>query len=235
MKNTVIKILRGIAIALLGLAVVMTLLGGVGTTCVAWNADKYGKPFAMFVPYKPVYQNLVYLSVAVAMVGGIVTYALLRREKWAYVGALITLVACLGAAGIQMYYTSTLKQVSFFRTPPTNMRFYIAILALLLFLLLKLPGIWNYADFTRPWRGPGSWTAPTGLSMLVAGMATLTTPIWAGPSHMLDGYNLVYVLDAPLLIGGWAMILIGTGLLLATGLRISLRRTQADSLPVSAH
>ena len=235
MKNTVIKILRGIATALLGLAVVMTLLGGVGTTCVAWNADKYGEKYAMFVPYKPVYQNLVYLSVAVAIVGGIVTYAVLRHEKWAYVGTLITLVACLGAAGIQMYYTSTLKQVSFFRTPPTNMRFYIAALALLVFLLLRLPGVWNYADFTHPWKGPGSWTTPTGLSMLAAGVATLTTPIWAGPSHMLDGSNLVSVLDGPLLIGGWAMTLIGAGLLLAAGLRLSLRSTQADSLPVSTH
>jgi len=232
MKNTVIKILRGVAIALLGLAVVMTLLGGIGTTCVAWNAEKYGPKYANFVPYKPVYQNLVYLSIAVAIVGGIVTYALLRREKWAYAGALVTLVGCLGAAGIQMYYTSTLKQVSFFRTPPTNMRLYIAALALLLFLLLKLPGVWNYADFNRPWKGPGSWTTPTGLSMLVAGVATLTTPIWAGPSHMLDGYNLVYVLDAPLLIGGWSMTLVGVGLLLAAGLRLSVQRTQADSLAV---
>ena len=95
MKNTIIKILRGVAIVFMSLTVLMTLLGGVGTTCVAWNADKYGKVYAMFVPYMPTYQNFVYLSVAAAMVGGIVTYALVRREKWAYLGALITLLACL--------------------------------------------------------------------------------------------------------------------------------------------
>ncbi len=43
-------ILRIIAIILVGLTAAFTLLGEAGTTCVAFNADKYGRAFALFVP-----------------------------------------------------------------------------------------------------------------------------------------------------------------------------------------
>ncbi len=229
MKNLLIKIVRGIAVVLLALTTVMTLLGGVGTTCVAWNADKYGKAFEIFVPYMGEYQILVYASVAMGVAASIVTYALVRREKWAYMGALVVLLACLGTAAVQMYYTSTLRQISFFRPAPTNVRFFLAALTLLLFLVLRIPGIWRHADFTLPWRGPGAWAAPAGLSLFVVGLTTLTTPLWAGPSHMLDGYNLTLVLERPLLWGGWAITLLGMGLLAAASWQLSRRRaTEGD-------
>ncbi len=224
MKDLLIRIMRGIAIVLLALSTAMTLLGGVGTTCVAWNADKYGKAFEMFVPYMGEYQILVYASVAVGVAASIVTYALLRREKWAYIGALVTLLGCLGTAAVQMYYTSTLKQISFFRPAPTNVRFFLSVLTLLLFLALRVPGIWKHADFTRPWGGPGRWAAPAGLSLLMVGLTTLTTPLWAGPSHMLDGYNLTLVLELPLLLGGWTMTVLGLGFLGVGYWQMSRRR-----------
>ena len=49
------KALRGVAITLMGLTLVFTLLGGVGTTCVALGAEKYDS-MALLVPYKPLYQ-----------------------------------------------------------------------------------------------------------------------------------------------------------------------------------
>ena len=46
------KILRGIAVTLMGIAVAITLLAGVGTTCVAIGAENY-ESMAALVPYKP--------------------------------------------------------------------------------------------------------------------------------------------------------------------------------------
>lgn len=51
----------------------------------------------------------------------------------------------------------------------------------------------------------------------MGGVVTLTTSIWAGPSHTFDGYNLVNVLQLPLWIGGGAMVLAGLGLLARIG------------------
>lgn len=65
--------------------------------------------------------------------------------------------------------------------------------------------------------GRGASTAAAGLSLFVGGVVTLTTSIWAGPSHTFDGYNLVNVLQLPLWIGGGAMVLAGLGLLARIG------------------
>ena len=60
------KALRGVAITLMGLTLVFTLLGGVGTTCVALGAEKYDS-MALLVPYKPLYQVLVVVSLTVGV------------------------------------------------------------------------------------------------------------------------------------------------------------------------
>jgi len=51
-KHRPSKVLRGIVIALFGLTVTFTLLGAVGTTCVAFGAEKYDSMIPL-VPYKP--------------------------------------------------------------------------------------------------------------------------------------------------------------------------------------
>ncbi len=226
MKNRLGAVLRGVLVVLMGLTMVMTLLGAVGTSCVAWNADKYGKAFALFVPYMPTYQVLVYVSLVAAVAMTLVTYAIVRGDRWFYIGALLALLVGGGAAATQMYYTSSLKQVSFFATPPTNIRFYLTALTLILFLLVRIPGVWNKAGLGRPATGTGSYTAPTGLALFLAGVLILTTPVWAGPSHMLDGYNLVYTLEVPLLIDGIAMTMGGLILLVFGSRLVSLVRRE---------
>lgn len=215
------KVLRVAAIVLMGLTSVFTLLGGVGTSCVAWNAGQYGQSFAALVPYMTVYQILVFVSVIAAVVGIVATYGLVRGDKRAYAGAIAALVVGLAAAAIQMYYTSTLKGKSFFDTPPTSMRFYITLLTLVVFLIIRLPGIWDRVGLGRPQGGPGSKMGSGGLSMLLAGMVTLATPVWAGPSHMLEGYNLVNVLYAHLMVGGGLLSVAGVTMLFLASLRAS--------------
>lgn len=214
------KVVRVAAIILMGLTAVFNLLGAVGSSCVAWNANLYGKAFAMYVPYMPVYQILVYAGLVVAVVGILATYALVRGEKWGYGGSLIDLVLSLLTAAVQMYYTSTLKGKPFFQTPPTSMRFFITLLTLVVLLLIRLPGVWQKVGLDRPQHGRGSKMSSGGLALFLGGLLTLATPMWAGPTHMLDGYNLVYVLGVPLLVIGVAMVVGGLGMFLAANLRV---------------
>ena len=67
--------------------------------------------------------------------------------------------------------------------------------------------------------------------MVLAGIAFLTTHLWAGPSHMMNGRNLVLVLEAPLTYGGITLLVGGIGLLT----RVALTKAKsAETLTESA-
>ena len=115
----------------------------------------------------------------------------------------------LATAGTKMYFSNMLRG----STAPTNMRFYFTIFILLFFLLLKIPGIKEKVDLSKS-GNDGSSGAAVGAAMILGGILSLTTPIWAGPSHIMDGYNLVLILQVPLTLGGSIMILGGIYLLI---------------------
>ena len=228
MSRSTGKILRILALVLVGATAIFTLLGGIGTTCIAFNAEQYGKAFAAFIPYKPTYQMFVYTSIVAGVIGVAATVAMVRGSGWAYWGALLAAITGMGTAGAHMYYSSTLKEISFFAAAPENMRFYVSTITLVVLLVLRLPGVWQAVDFTAPWRGSGSAKIAGGMAAVVVGLITLTTPIWAAPNHVVDGYNLVYVLAAPLAIGGLALTL-GGALVVALASRTAPAAAEAPA------
>ena len=212
MPSAMPKVVLAVTVALLGFTVAFTALGAVGTTCVAWSAEKWG-PFAVLVPFKWLYQILVYFNFAAAVGGIFVTYAVLKGKTWSYVGSIVTLLIFMATAVVQMHYTSMLRNVPFFSTPPTSIRFYITVIVFAFFLVLKVPRIWGEVGFIHPASGTGSFKSPAGLSLIVAGVTALTTFFWAGASHTVEGYNLVRVLEIPVMLGGGTILLTGVGLL----------------------
>ena len=199
---------RGIGMVFMGLTAVFTVLGGVGTVCVAWFAENW-RPFAVLVPYKPIYQTATVFTLLAGVAGIIVTYALLKGEKWSYPAAITTLIVGLGTAGTKMYYSNMLRGT----TAPTNFRAYVTILTLAVFLIMRIPAIWNRVDFTAQPSRFGSWATPGGISLFVGGLITLTTQYWAAGIHVVDGVNLVNVIQVPLTIAGASMLLSGCGML----------------------
>ena len=219
--------LRGIATALMGLTVVFTLLGGIGTTCVAFGAEKYPSMVPL-VPYKLLYQAFVVISIAIGVWGIPVIVALVRGSPVAYRNALLNLIAGALSAGAQMVVSQSVRGSS----APVNMRFYFTAFTLVCFLLLRLPGVRVRVDFSQPAKSSGS--APVGAAFVACGFVTLTTPVWAGFSHVSSsGENFVEVLGAPLRIGGWAMVGVGAVCLLAAVVR-SARSEKASLLEVPA-
>jgi hypothetical protein len=98
------------------------------------------------------------------------------------------------------------------KAAPANVKFYINIFTLLVFLLFRTPGIWTKLDFSGP-GGKNDIKTGAGLAAIVTGILTLTIFYWAGPSHTFLQENWVYVLQAPLLIVGSALTLGGMGIL----------------------
>jgi hypothetical protein len=212
------KTLRIVAIVLMAAAAVMMLLGGIGTTCVAWGAEKY-PPFRGLVPYKWLYQASSIVTIGAAVLGLWATLGLTRGKRWAYGLALLSLVIGLLLSGAQMYVSEVVRG----KSAPNNVRVYITVFTLLVLLLLRIPSIWNQIGLLRP--GHGGAAGPTGgLAAMVAGALLLSVPMWAGPTHTIDGYNLVYVLQWPLLIGGSALTVFGLVLLALAGLDVPLGR-----------
>jgi hypothetical protein len=209
MKQQSNLILRILVLVLLSLTAAMTLLGAIGTTCVAFNAEKYGPRMALMAPVKPVLQVLVFVSLAAGLVGVFSIVQLARSRKGAYQQALSFLLVGAAASGLQFYYSLTLRG----STAPNNVRLYLTGFTLLVLLLLRLPGLWQLSGLGNQQAGSGKTGGAGGIALLVCGLVVITTPVWAAPTHMFDGNNTVNVLL-------WPLLAVGTGLILLGGLRL---------------
>lgn len=212
MKSTRSPFLRVITIIVLSLTAAMTLLGGAGTSCIAFNPEAFGPKWAGFIAIKPIFQTLVVVSIAAALYGIYSIVRLAKNRGGAYSAVLAFLIVGLLTSAVQYYYSFTLRNGS---TAPNNMRLYLTLLAMVLFLLLKLPGVWLRSGFGGNPVDGGSGGLAGGVSLFLTGLVTITTPLWAGPTHMLGDFNTVNVLLWPLLTGGAALMLAG-GLMLRT-------------------
>ena len=158
---------------------------------------------AALVPYKPLYQALVVISLVVGIWGIPVTVSLVRGGEKVYRNALLVLLLGAISAGIQMGVSQSVRGAS----APVNMRFFLTLFTLAVFLLLRLPPVWRRVDFTQPLKG-GSTGASAGTALIVCGIITLTTPLWAGPTHLSPmGDNWVSALQTPLTVSGSGMLL----------------------------
>ena len=204
------KFLRITAIILMGITSAHILLGASGSVCISWFPEQY-ESLVNVVPYKGIYQIATSFTFVAAFIGIWSVVGLVRGKSKAYTLAVSALILSIVTALTKMYYSNMLRG----STMPTDIRLYLSIFTLLYFLMLRLPGIKDKVDLTKSGKNDSSGTgAGTGMAMVLAGIAFLTTHLWAGPSHMMDGRNLVLVLDAPLTYGGIALLVGGVVFLL---------------------
>lgn len=201
---------RIVAIVLLGLTNVVTLLSGLGTTCVAFAPNNWGERMGVLAPYQGWYILFVAVGLACAGLGIWVLVELIRGHRHAYRNALIVLVVGGAAAAAHMALSQAVRGAS----APINMRVYITALTLAYFLLLRLPAIWKAAGLEQQAGEGSSRAAGGGAALIVAGIVTLTTPLWVGATHRgPGGEQWVDVLRSMLQVGGWGMVLLGIALI----------------------
>ena len=212
------RILRGIALTLMSITVLLTIIGASGTVCLAFGAENY-EGYEALVPFKWLYQIFVYVKFGIGFWGIYVIFTLFKGREKAYRNALIVLIVGVLVAAAQMTTSHLLKG----STMPVDVRFYVTLFTLLIFLLIKHPAIWSKVDFTWSRKGE-SKKVVAGVSMLLSGIITVTTPIWAVSSHITpEGYNLVNVLAVPLFYGGASLIVLGIGTLILASAELSNR------------
>src|SRR4030065_993565 len=86
------KILRLVGIILMGLTAVFTIMGGVGTTCVAVNPTGFGGNFAGIAPYQWLYVMFVVVTLAFGVMGARAVLLLIHNRPNAYRYSVIALI-----------------------------------------------------------------------------------------------------------------------------------------------
>lgn len=224
------KILRVSAILLIGLTAAMNVLGGAGTSCVAFSSNiGYRMAFKELMDIRWLYQGLVITTVIIGLLGFWATIQLVRGGPRVYRYALIVLAIGTILAGVQYGTSLSLRG----KAAPANVKFYLNLLTLLAFLALSLPGMRDRVTFPSGGGGKAEKTASAGMAAIVVGIIILTVFDWAAPSHSLNGENWVYVFYKPLIISGAAFLLGGLGALFWSIISIFHQETTQKNVALS--
>jgi hypothetical protein len=203
------KFLRFLGILFMGLTAGFTLLGGIGTTCVALNPTGFSESMASLAPYQGLYILFVLAGVALGVLGIYATVLLIRGAEKSYRYAMIALVAGTLIGIIHMVVSRMLRGKSM----PVDAVVYTTLLTLILFLILRIPYIWQGVDFTRG--GTRSNLPAAGAAAIAVGLLALSIQFTMGPTHTWNNINYANAFNTMMTLIGCACLLLGSGLLLA--------------------
>ncbi len=192
------KVLRISAIIMMGMTAAMNLFGGAGTYCAAFsNNIGYRMAFKALMDYRWLYQIVMVATVLMGIAGVMALIKLIRGKPGVYRFTLIVLAIGTVLGGTQFFASLILRGAA----TPANVKFFINLATLLLFLSFLLPGIKDKVDFSQPME-KAEKDSTAGIVSILVGITALTIFAWAGPSHTYFGENWVYVLEVPLLVIG---------------------------------
>jgi hypothetical protein len=225
------KFLRFIGIVLMALTAGFTILGGVGTGCAAFAplnpdwADSMG-PLAQM---QWLYIFYVVAGVAIGIAGVRAVIQLVRGDPKAYRDTLITLLAGVVIGAIHIATSRMLRGKSM----PVDAVVYATALTLIVFLLFRIPGIWQGVDFSQG-KGKSNQTAG-GAAAIVLGLLTLTIQDTMGATHTWGGINYADAFNLTMTLVGAGCLLLGSVMVIRTRLakqKIGDTLSQADRLPI---
>jgi hypothetical protein len=201
------KFLRFLGIVLMALTGGFTLLGGVGTACAALNPTGFGESMAALAPFQWLYILFVLAGIALGVTGIRATIMLVKGADNSYRDALIVLVAGVVIGFIHIYASRALRGKSM----PVDAVVYTTLLTLIVFLLFKIPAIWQGVDFTK---GNAKSNRPAGgAAAILLGALTLTIQYTMASTHTWGGVNYADAFNAAMTLAGMGVLLLGAGVL----------------------
>ncbi len=220
------KTLRIIGIVLMSLTAAFTLMGGMGTSCVALNPTGFGDTFAPLAQVQWLYILFVLLGIAIGIMGVRAVVLLVKGTKNAYRCTLIALMAGILVGGIHMAVSRALRGSSM----PVDAVVYTTVLTLVVFLLFRIPGVWQGVDFEKPVGDKKTGKQAAAIALGAVGLLALSIQFLMSPTHTIGGINYADVWHTALTAIGLALILGGVATALYT--RFALERRAA--LPEAA-
>lgn len=204
------KTLRVIGIVLMSLTAAFTLMGGIGTTCVALNPAGFGGKFAGIAPFQWLYILFVIVTTAIGVWAARVVVQLAKGEQGSYRRALLVLGCGIMVGGVHTAASRALRGSSM----PVDMVVYTTVLTLLVFLLFRLPGIREQVGLESGDKGGQKGRAAAAIALAATGLLTLTVQFLMAPTHSIGGINYADVWHATLSVLGCAQLLAAAILLL---------------------
>lgn len=202
------RILRLLAIVLMSLTAAFTLMGGAGTTCVALDPTGYEGKFAGIAPFQWLYILFVIVTLAIGVMGVRAVVLLIRGKRNAYRYTLIALLAGTVIGFIHVAASRLLRGGSM----PVDMVVYTTVVTLVVFLLIRIPAVWQGANFEKPESAQGSGKGAAAAAMAACGVLALTVQFLMAPTHTIGEVNYADAWHWTLSAMGMAMIA-GAGLL----------------------
>jgi len=218
------KLLRIVAVILMSLTAAFTLMGGAGTTCIALNPTGYEGKFAGIVPFQWLYILFVLVGIATGIMGVRAVVLIVKGTANAYRYSLIALILGTGLNAVHVFASRALTG----RSMPVDAVLYTNVLTLLVFLLLRIPAIWQGVDFEKPQGGKETGRNAAAIAMALCGLLTLTIQYAMAPTHTIGGVNFADVWHVSLTILGAGLILTGIGTMLYTKFALARGETLAN-------
>ncbi len=197
------KFLRFIGILFLSISALFNIAGGAGTTCVALNPKGYGPKFAAIANFQWLYilYVLVTLAFGVMMVRAVVL-AIKGRDN-AYRYSMISLIGATVVGVIHIITSRALRGSSM----PVDGVVYATVLTLIIFLVFKIPGVWEKVDFTKA-KKKDSETAG-GAAAIVVGVLSLTIQYMMASTHTINGVNYGDAFHLTMTVVGLSLLVSG--------------------------
>lgn len=220
------KFLRFIGIVLMGLTGGFTLLGGIGTSCAALFPANYDS-MAALAPFQWLYILFVLIGIALGIMGIRATVLLVKGADKSYRDAMIALAAGVVVGFIHIFVSRALRGKSM----PVDAVVYTTVITLVVFLLFKIPGIWQGVDFAK---AKASQNKPAGgAAAILLGIMTLTIQYTMGSTHTWGGVNYADAFNASMTAIGIGLLMLGAGIFVSMakvwepGFRLESRKRAA--------
>ncbi len=218
------RLLRIVGIVFMSLTALFTLMGGAGTSCVALDPTGFGGSFAGIAPYQWLWILFVLVGVAVGIMGVRAVVLLIRGTKNAYRYALIALILGTALNAVHLYASRALRGGSM----PVDMVLYTNVLTLIIFLLFRIPRIWQGVDYAKPAGEKNTGKQASAIALGASGLLALAIQFLMAPTHTISGINYADVWHTALTAIGLALVLGGIATAVYTKYTLSGRKSLAE-------
>jgi len=130
---------------------------------------------------------------------------LIRGTKNAYRAALIALLLGVAVNAIHLLASRALRGASM----PVDAVLYANVLTLIVFLLLRLPGVWQGVNFEKSSSDRQTGRFAAAIALGAAGLLTLTIQFPMASTHTINGVNYADVWHMTLSLLGGGLITVG--------------------------
>jgi hypothetical protein len=199
------KFLRFIGIVLMALTAGFTILGGIGTGCAAFDPlnPSWADTMGALAQAQWLYIFYVVSGVAIGIAGIRSVVMLIKGSPKAYRDALVVLVAGVAIGVIHIITSRMLRGKSM----PVDMVVYVTAFTLILFLLFRIPAVWQGVNFDKG-AGKNEHMAG-GAAAILVGLMTFTIQYTMAATHTWSGVNYADAFNLTMTLIETACLLLG--------------------------